>query len=371
MLRSLRSAKPAQMRVFYSGADKQRAYKQVRGALRAQLDHLTGVQGVRTEGTEGLGGEGAHPVASGRTEQTGQVGETGPHGPILRQFHHDAQGALDHLLREVTGDAISGLHHPELGGFDLTADIAAKLRANHPEVIDNLQGFISWLEKVSESKNRIILASDNAQPRAAVRLDYDGVAKRWLLSAYDREAKRPTGETTDASGSRMREGTVAPSGRPPVPPSTERSIDVSGNPVSGASETAPSPNSGAPDTSMGVKQGGVNSTEEQTSLVSPRKENESRAAHQPGADRLTHDQLAAHLKSGGGVTFPGLKPAEGRGLSDQEGPMTADPRHILWVAAPPASSPPRWSHRPAWRRCLPAPPPERRCRPEFRWGSAR
>jgi len=124
----------------------------------------------------------------------------GPHGPILRQFQHDAQGALAHLLREGTGDAIGALHHPEVGDFDLTGDIAAKLRDRHPEVIGDLQGFISKLKKVSESPNRIILASDSLQQRAAVRLDYDGVAKRWLLTAYDRLAKRPTGETTDASG---------------------------------------------------------------------------------------------------------------------------------------------------------------------------
>ena len=38
---------------------------------------------------------------------------------------------------------------------------------------------------------------------------------------------------------------------------------------------------------------------------------------------------------------------------------------------PPANSPPRWSRPPAWRRRLPAPPPGRRCRPEYRWGFAR
>ena len=140
-------------------------------------------------------------------------GEVGPHGPILRQFHHDAQGALAYLLREGTGDAIGALHHPGVGDFDLTADIAAKLRDEHPEVMDDLQGFISKLSVLSESTNRIILASEDRQQRAAVRLDYDGVAKRWLLSAYDKNVKRPTRETTDASGTLTGEGTTAPSGR--------------------------------------------------------------------------------------------------------------------------------------------------------------
>ena len=145
--------------------------------------------------------------------QSRQPGEVGPHGPILRQFHHDAQGALAYLLREGTGDAIGALHHPGVGDFDLTADIAAKLRDEHPEVMDDLQGFISKLSVLSESTNRIILASEDRQQRAAVRLDYDGVAKRWLLSAYDKNVKRPTRETTDASGTLTGEGTTAPSGR--------------------------------------------------------------------------------------------------------------------------------------------------------------
>lgn len=139
--------------------------------------------------------------------------ETGPHGPIYRQYRHKAQEALARLWAEGTGDAIAALHHPEVGDIDLTADIAAKLRDNHPEVIDDLQGFISKLGKISESANRIILASPGRQQRAAVRLDYDGKAKRWLLTAYDREARRLTRETTDAPGTLASEGTVAPSSR--------------------------------------------------------------------------------------------------------------------------------------------------------------
>jgi len=232
--------------------------------------------------------------------------EVGPHGPILRQFHHDAQGALAHLLREGTGDAIGALHHSGVGDFDLTADIAAKLRDRHPEVIGDLQGFISKLKKESESANRIILASGDRQQRAAVRLDYDGAAKRWLLTAYDRDAQRPTGETTDASRTlNQGEGTVAPSGRPRVP-------------------LSPEGNSGAPATSMSAEPKAVNSTEGQSSFVTPTEELKSKAQQAANEAKLTHDQLTAQLKSGGAVKPSRLKPAENRGLFDEEKPESGD-----------------------------------------------
>jgi len=71
---------------------------------------------------------------------------------------------------------------------------------------------------------------------------------------------------------------------------------------------------------MGARPPAVNSTERQASLVSPTEELKSKTQEASNQAKLNHDQLTTQLKSGGAVTFPCLKPAEGRGLSDQEGP---------------------------------------------------
>jgi broad specificity phosphatase PhoE len=196
---------------------------------------------VAGPGAGGQGpGDGARPSLFATERAPGVPRETGPHGPIYHEFYHDAQGALNHFEDHADGDAIGALYHPEVGDFDLTAAIARKLRDFHPEVLGDLQGFISGLKKLRESDNRIILASDDAQQRAVVRLDYDGVAKRWLLSAYDKQTGRSTGETTDAPGSPgLGEGTNAPPDRPTIPPSPEG-------------------NGGAPDSSLGRGGGEVN-----------------------------------------------------------------------------------------------------------------
>ena len=133
------------------------------------------------------GAKDAEPKATG--------GESGPFGPIFRQFHHDAQGAIEHLKQAQTGEAVAALHHPEVGDIDLvwgrtsddprsTGEGLAKLLRWHPEVLGDLQGFISSLHVHQKHKTRIHLTNDLAR-RAAVRLDYSGKTKTWLLTAYE------------------------------------------------------------------------------------------------------------------------------------------------------------------------------------------
>lgn len=133
------------------------------------------------------GAKDAEPKATG--------GESGPFGPIFRQFHHDAQGAIEHLKQAQTGEAVAALHHPEVGDIDLvwgrtsddprsTGEGLAKLLRWHPEVLGDLQGFISSLHVHQKYKTRIHLTNDLAR-RAAVRLDYSGKTKTWLLTAYE------------------------------------------------------------------------------------------------------------------------------------------------------------------------------------------
>jgi hypothetical protein len=122
----------------------------------------------------------------------GKPREVGSNGPIYREFYHDAQGALKHFETQDSGDAIGALHHAEVGDIDLTGAIAKKLRDSHPEVLGDLQGFISGLKKdaAQSGTNRVRLFSADRNRAAVIRLDYDGVSKRWLLSAFDRKAGR-------------------------------------------------------------------------------------------------------------------------------------------------------------------------------------
>jgi len=53
-------------------------------------------------------------------------------------------------------------------------------------------------------------------------------------------------------------------------------------------------------------------------------ERQSQVDAQRGADKLTHDRLTAQLKSGGQVKPSNLKPAENRGLFDEEKPESGD-----------------------------------------------
>lgn len=160
-----------------------------------------------------------HKVRAGETvsaerQSPSTAPETGPFGPILRQFRHDVRGAIEHLKRLKTGEAVAALHHPEVGDIDLvwghttddpraTGEGLAKLVRWHPEVLADLQGFIDSLHVHQRHKTRIHL-TDGKTRRAGVRLDYNGTTKTWLLTAYEVGSEK-TGR--EASG-----GISAPTG---------------------------------------------------------------------------------------------------------------------------------------------------------------
>lgn len=120
---------------------------------------------------------------------------TGDFGPILTQFRHDAQGAIKALTELQDGEAVAALQHPEVGDIDLVWGKAgtkesngsglAKLVKWHPEVVANLQGVISSLKVVERTENRIQLESETH--KAAVRLEWNGTAKKWLLTAFEKK----------------------------------------------------------------------------------------------------------------------------------------------------------------------------------------
>ena len=111
-------------------------------------------------------------------------------------------------MKEKTGEALGALHHPEIGEIDLVWGEEgsghsdgyglAKIAKFHPEVLDDLQGVLSDMKIVRRSENRIMLES--ASYKAGVRLTWDGAAKRWLVTAF--EKRGVTGTTSDTAGSR-------------------------------------------------------------------------------------------------------------------------------------------------------------------------
>lgn len=154
---------------------------------------------------------GSDERGSQRSENRRDQVEEGPFGPILRGYEGKWRDAALELERRQSGDAIGALSHQDVGPIDLVwgregnnqhdGSGLAKLIAWHPEVLEDLQGFIDGLhvDPASKTERRIQLVSDNG--RAGIRLDYDGNAKTWLLTAYDTATPR----RTDKSSRRLSE----------------------------------------------------------------------------------------------------------------------------------------------------------------------
>jgi hypothetical protein len=131
--------------------------------------------------------------------------ETGAFGQIFREFYHDAQGAIAKLTEMQTGEAVAALHHPDVGDIDLVWGKEgtgasdgyglSKLIKFHPEVISDLQGVISSLSKVSETSSNKRIQLESKDHKAAVRLEWNGEQKAWLLTAFE---KVKVGDSTRA-----------------------------------------------------------------------------------------------------------------------------------------------------------------------------
>lgn len=128
--------------------------------------------------------------------------------PIYTQFRHDANGAIACLMREKHGEAIAALYHPDVGDIDLlwggegTGESdgygVAKLAKFHHEVLGNLQEIILEMKVIQPSgSNRIRLSSESYY--AVVRLEWNGIKRNWLLTAFRKEV----------SGSDTRTDTIA------------------------------------------------------------------------------------------------------------------------------------------------------------------
>jgi hypothetical protein len=156
----------------------------------------------------------ADGVAGGRALDQA---DRGPFGPVFTQFKGDAQGAIARLREQQGGEAVGALHHPELGNIDLVwGDEGtnqhdgyglAKLVRRHPEVLDSLQEIVASMPVVKRSANRAMLES--ADHKGGVRLQWDGVRKHWLLTAFRKDTGRGGGAPrTDTSTEKPADGSL-------------------------------------------------------------------------------------------------------------------------------------------------------------------
>ena len=159
------------------------------------------------------------PVAGPGLDQ-----ESGAFGPVLREFAGKAKDAVAKLKELKTGEAIGALRHPAVGDIDLVWGKEgkgasdgyglAKLIKHHPEVVDDLQGVLDGMVEVSRTANRVQLES--ADHRAGVRLEWDGEAKTWLLTAFEKGKGSAQGATTDTASAPAGGDTARPDSAPAI-----------------------------------------------------------------------------------------------------------------------------------------------------------
>lgn len=126
-------------------------------------------------------------------------------GNIYDQFKGKANEAIRFLMKQKDGEAIGALHHPQVGDIDLVWGEEgtshsdgyglSKIAKYHPDVLANLQEILNDMSVVNASANRMNLESDTH--KAAVRLEWDGEKKTWLLTAFEKEAPASIDKTTD------------------------------------------------------------------------------------------------------------------------------------------------------------------------------
>lgn len=135
------------------------------------------------------------------SSNTKQENEIGPFGKIHNEFHHNAQAAIECLMKEKDGEAVGALSHPEVGDIDLVwgeegdpeKDYRggyglAKIAAKHPEVLSDLQSILNKMEvdKERSGTHKARMKSPDGKYRGVIRLTYEGKEKRWLLTAFEK-----------------------------------------------------------------------------------------------------------------------------------------------------------------------------------------
>ncbi|QFY42989.1 hypothetical protein F6R98_10485 [Candidatus Methylospira mobilis] len=229
--------------------------------------------------------------------------------PIYTQFKHNAKAAIAHLIKEQKGIAVAALYHPEIGDIDLvwgkTTDDArskgtgiAKILRWHPEVLRDLQGFISSLH-VHQRHGKKIHLTGNAGERAAVQVDYDQRNGHWLLTAYIKGYAATHADTSAADMANGRPDSAIP------PSGDEKTLDSLVSNVNTSFEKGRS--------SLGTRTDTTKfDAKDDTARLNPATGKTVDSANTPvnSADALLHIENAAHEGAFGNNPLPSPSDAQ-------------------------------------------------------------
>lgn len=171
------------------------------------------------------------PAAAQAAPGAPTVPATSVHGPVLppESYGGDWKTLVAKMKEAQGGDAPGALSHPATGPIDVIWGRPegaagegyglAKIIQKHPEVVDELPRLISEMRVRESSPNRINLES--ADHRAGVRLEYDGAAKHWLVTAFVKNDRRGRGTTLRPPGSRADTSSAPPAVETIIQPARE------------------------------------------------------------------------------------------------------------------------------------------------------
>lgn len=122
----------------------------------------------------------------------------GDFGPIFKGYYNDPQGAIDRLMREKTGEALDAFVHKELGPIafvygnekmglrHIEAKHGAEQLAKVPRVLRE-----GRLERDPDGHPRAWIVDDSKPAEVvAIRLDWNGQDKTWMVSSFPAEYGR-------------------------------------------------------------------------------------------------------------------------------------------------------------------------------------
>ena len=180
--------------------------------------------GGDTGGAAGAVGEGdaaggfVPQGASGREVRAGEVPQPvgkGAFGDIYDQFRGDAKAAFDFLTKHRSGDLLGVFHRDDTGDIDLvwgdensglshilTKHVGkGKDFGTEQAAFDKIESILKNGKLIQDGRLRYVVSEDGY--RVAIRKDYDGVKKNWIVTAVDynrsKEEKEITTNPTSAS----------------------------------------------------------------------------------------------------------------------------------------------------------------------------